>query len=201
MHEDHRESAGGNSLTHASCTPKVHHIMLVFCFFFLALCNVNENVLATLSRFSTLKQWGELMTLMMNSKNTKIIPQNPNPNPYKSNRFLQCQWCSKLTLCIYIYPCVVLSPLFLPSVLRHRPRTGCQFFARAIIKTDEPLFRLTFKLTDHFELCHGGWFFKSFLACGKKGRNFNSQKKEQSVFCAVRPSVKLCNVNCEPWFL
>lgn len=72
------------------------------------------------------------------------------------------------------------------------------FFARAIIKTDEPLFRLTFKLTDHFELCHGGWFFKSFLACGKKGRNLNSQKKEQSVFCAVRPSVKLCKLNCEP---
>lgn len=76
MHEDHRESAGGNSLTHASSTPKTNHIMLVFLFCFLTLYTVNENVWATLSCFSTLKQWEELMTLMMNSKNTKIIPQN-----------------------------------------------------------------------------------------------------------------------------
>lgn len=132
------------------------------------LYTVNENVWATLSRFSTLKQ-EELMTLMMNSKNTKKIPQNQNQTHTNQIGFFNVSDVqNRLYVYIYIYPFIVLSPLFLPAVLRHRPWTGCQFFARAIIKTDKPLFRLTFKLTDHFELCHGGWFFKSFLACEKK---------------------------------
>lgn len=77
MHEDHRESAGGGQQFDA-CFIYAKGPSHYACFFgfFLTLYNVNENVLATLSRFSTLKQWGELMTLMMNSKNTKIIPQN-----------------------------------------------------------------------------------------------------------------------------